>query len=132
MVVFSLSDRASFDRLPAWLSDAKTQARADIALLLVGNKSDLCEERTVSVVEASRLAQREGCAYIEASARTGESVEAAFFKLARTVLAKIHDGSLDAAALVSRGAAAGGAAAVGRKDDAAAAATGGAAGSCSC
>ena len=77
----------------------------------------------MTVLEASRLAQREGRAYVETSARTGDGVEAAFFKLARGVLTKVADGQLDAAALGGR---AGAAAAAGRANvgkDAAAAAT---------
>ena len=83
----------------------------------------------MTVLEASRLAQREGCAYVETSARTGDGVEAAFFKLARGVLTKVADGQLDAAALGGRaGAAAAGRAPVGKDAGAAAAAEGG----CSC
>jgi len=104
MVVFSLADRASFDKLPQWLSDAKTQARSDITILIVGNKADLDDERQVSMIEASKLAQSEGCSYMETSARTGENVESAFFKLSRSVLAKVQDGKLDAASLASRSA----------------------------
>jgi Ras-related protein Rab-4B len=104
MVVFSLADRASFDKLPQWLSDAKTQARSDITILIVGNKADLDDERQVSMIEASKLAQSEGCSYMETSARTGENVEPAFFKLSRSVLAKVQDGKLDAASLASRSA----------------------------
>ncbi len=136
MAVFSLADRASFDRLTQWLSDAKTQARPDITILIVGNKADLEEERQVTTVEASKLAQAQGCCgYVETSAKTGEGVEAAFFKLARGVLGKINDGKLDAAGLVGRGGgAAGGAGAARLKSgaDGAAGGAGGEGGGCSC
>jgi len=100
MVVFSLSDRASFEKLPQWLSDARAQASADVSIILVGNKSDLPEERQVTLLEASKLAQAEGCcAYVETSAKSGENVEFAFFKLARSVLARIQEGAVDAALL---------------------------------
>ena len=45
MVVFSLADRASYDKLPQWLADARAQARSDISLILVGNKADLGDAR---------------------------------------------------------------------------------------
>ena len=93
MAVFSLADRASYEKLQQWLSDARTQASRDITILIVGNKSDLAD-RQVSVIEASKMAQSEGCAYVETSARTGENVEASFFKLARSVLTRMHDGRL--------------------------------------
>ena len=133
MAVFSLADRASFEKLPQWLSDAKAQARPDITILIVGNKSDLAgEQRQVTMIEASRLAQAEGCAYIETSARSGENVEAAYFKLTRSVLTRLHDGHIDGAALSARGHGGAGAAGVARKDTAAAGTADAAAGGCSC
>lgn len=126
MAVFSLADRTSYEKLHQWLSDAKTQARPDITILIVGNKSDL-EERQVSLIEASRFAQSEGCAYVETSAKTGENVEAAFFKLTRSVLSKIQDGKLDGASLAGRAPGSGGSG-LKREGDAAAAEGSG----CSC
>lgn len=130
MAVFALNDRASFERLPQWLNDAKTHGRPDITILIVGNKSDLVdgsssnsssssgdgssgeggsegsgsgEGRQVTMIEASRFAQEQGCFYIETSARDLTNVEPAFFKLARTVLAKVADGKIDVATLQARG-----------------------------
>lgn len=101
LVVFSLCDRASYEQVPRWLHDARTQAGEQVTIVLVGNKSDLESERAVTVMEASKFAQSEGCAYMETSAVSGDNVEAVFFKLARSILLKIQDGSLDATAFVN-------------------------------
>lgn len=100
LVVFSLADRDSFAKLPQWLSDVRTQSGPDVAVVLVGNKADLAGERQVELMEASKLAQSEGCvAYVETSAVTGENVDFAFLKLARSVLVRVQEGRLDVKAL---------------------------------
>jgi Ras-related protein Rab-2A len=62
----------------------------------VGNKSDLSlERRQVSTEEGERWAQEEGLLFVEASAKSGDNVEAAFEKAARDILIKIRRGVFD-------------------------------------
>ena len=49
------SFRESFNCLANWLTDARTLASPAIVILMVGNKTDLEEEREVTFLEASRL-----------------------------------------------------------------------------
>jgi len=132
LVVFSLADRESFNKLPQWLGDVRSQSGPDVVVVLVGNKADLGEERQVTLLEASKLAQTEGCvAYVETSALTGENVDFAFLKLARSVLVRVQEGRLDAAALTMGTAVGkGGAGAVGLAGGGGAA--GGDGGGCAC
>jgi Ras-related protein Rab-21 len=44
-------------------------------LILVGNKSDLNGERTVSYEEAQRLAQSIGATFVETSAKCGDNIQ---------------------------------------------------------
>lgn len=52
--------RESYNSLSNWLVDARTLASPNIAVLLVGNKKDLEEDREVTFLEASRFAQENG------------------------------------------------------------------------
>ena len=61
----------------------------------MGNKKDLEEEREVTFMEASRFAQENDLIFLETSAKTGDSVEEAFLKCSKTILAKIETGELD-------------------------------------
>jgi Ras-related protein Rab-2A len=62
----------------------------------VGNKSDLASERRqVPTEEGERWAQDEDLLFVEASAKSGANVEAAFEKAARDILAKIRRGVFD-------------------------------------
>lgn len=79
IVVFSLDDRASFDNIHDWLKDLHTYGNPDVPCVLVGNKADLpAAKRQVDSAEAAALAKELGMPYVEASARTGDGVRAAF------------------------------------------------------
>jgi small GTP-binding protein len=74
LILFDISNRDSFENVERWLQDVKSVARADVVLILIGNKSDLKTERQVSTQEAQDYAQRSGMKYFEVSAKTGEKV----------------------------------------------------------
>ncbi|XP_057568861.1 ras-related protein Rab-4B isoform X1 [Hippopotamus amphibius kiboko] len=90
-----LHSRETYNSLAAWLTDARTLASPNIVVILCGNKKDLDPEREVTFLEASRFAQENELMFLETSALTGENVEEAFLKCARTILNKIDSGELD-------------------------------------
>ncbi|TRY63306.1 hypothetical protein TCAL_09018 [Tigriopus californicus] len=106
LLVYDITSRESFNTLANWLTDARTLASASIVIILVGNKKDLEGEREVTFLEASRtclnlsrfpnrFAQENDMIFLETSAKTGDSVEEAFLKCSKTILAKIETGELD-------------------------------------
>ena len=54
--------------------------------ILVGNKVDLADERTVSKQEGKDLARQYGIPYVEASAKTNEGIDKLFGKVAKGIL----------------------------------------------
>ena len=82
----------AYSTIPQWIKDAKDLARPDISIILVGNKSDLKDNRAVPFLDAAKFAQEYGLSFIETSALTGENVSEAFNLLARTILNKIESG----------------------------------------
>jgi GTPase KRas len=53
--------------------------------MLVGNKLDLEDERQVTTEQGRTLAQKFGCGFIEASAKTNTNVKELFFELVRMI-----------------------------------------------
>jgi GTPase SAR1 family protein len=53
--------------------------------LLVGNKSDLLQQRTVSYEQGQAFARDKGIEFVEVSARHGTNVEEAFIVLAKQI-----------------------------------------------
>ncbi|KAF9411382.1 Ras- protein Rab-4A, partial [Podila epigama] len=82
LLVYDISNIAK------WIADARKLAGADIALMLVGNKVDLEEDREVSYLEASRFAQENEMTFLETSALTGEGVEETFLKCGSLALSQ--------------------------------------------
>ena len=73
---FDLTNRASFEGLSAWLGELDAGSSGSSGrppIVIVGNKADMRDERTVSRSEATAFAIREGCMYEEISAATGEN-----------------------------------------------------------
>lgn len=75
-----------------WLKDAKDLARPDITCVLIGNKSDLKDNREVNSEDAARFAEENGIKFLETSALTGDNVHEAFQSLSKTILDKIEAG----------------------------------------
>ena len=61
--------------MASWLEEAKQIASAHLTIVLVGNKSDLTNRRTVSYEEGERFANEHGLLFMEASAKTAQNVD---------------------------------------------------------
>jgi Ras-related protein Rab-1A len=83
--VFSVIDRASFDHLAGWLEEAQKNA-GNVPGILIGNKTDLPDQRVVSREEAEAFATQMGLRYIETSAKKDENVGDAFRQVAVTIM----------------------------------------------
>lgn len=79
VLVFDLTNYASFEHLPRWIQEIRANTAANIPLLLVGNKSDLSDERTVSISEINRFTRNANLYYMETSAKTGDGVGDCFY-----------------------------------------------------
>ena len=72
-----------------WLRDLKEYGNKDAVYLLIGNKNDLAEEKSVSTKEGEKLASNmKASEFIETSAKRGDNVEKAFRNLVLSVISK--------------------------------------------
>ena len=87
-MVYDITDKESFERLSFWLDEIKNSAPKDIRFILLGNKNDLVEERTVSEEEGLDWAKENNLYYMEVSAKTNadECVNKALDILFREIL----------------------------------------------
>ena len=89
LVVYDISSRESFNSINTWIEACKNQSPKTIFFILVGNKSDLEDERQVTKEEGQELADRYGILFYETSAKTGENVNEMFYDSAQTIAKKI-------------------------------------------
>ena len=77
LVVFDITQRASFEHAERWLAELRTHADPAAVVMLVGKRSDLRDRRAVSRAEAEALAQRCGMLFfLETSCVDGDNVYA--------------------------------------------------------
>jgi small GTP-binding protein len=74
--VFDLTKKQSFDHATYWIDLARNSVHGGVEFLLIGNKSDLGDERNVDISAAQQLSEQIGAkAYIETSALTGTGID---------------------------------------------------------
>eukprot|EP01096_Ripella_sp_DP13-Kostka_P013004 TRINITY_DN554_c0_g1_i2.p1 TRINITY_DN554_c0_g1~~TRINITY_DN554_c0_g1_i2.p1 ORF type:complete len:419 (+),score=177.57 TRINITY_DN554_c0_g1_i2:72-1259(+) len=88
IIVFDLHDRASFDHLDSWKKGFEENAGStSIPMLLIGNKSDVEADRTVTQEEIDAWTAANGdIPFVETSATDYESVSKAFNLIAQIVI----------------------------------------------
>lgn len=94
LLVYDISRRSSFEHLAQWLLDARQNAQPNMVIILIGNKSDL-ERREVTYDEGAWFARQNGLFFLEASAKTGQNVDAAFLDTARQIYENLLTGMYD-------------------------------------
>ncbi|SAM02110.1 hypothetical protein [Absidia glauca] len=94
LLVYDITRRESFDHISTWLADVRKHANPHTTIVLVGNKSDLGEnKRQVSYEEAEQFAKDNGISlFLETSAKSASNVEEVFVKTAEKVYEKIKAG----------------------------------------
>lgn len=98
LLIYDISNRNSFSHVSSWLADARAHTNSNIILLLVGNKSDLVDEREVSYEEGETYAKENNLfAFLETSALNGENVDEIFRMTAFKVYENIRNNVINVA-----------------------------------
>jgi len=91
MVVFDLTRPETFSELDFWVNSIMAEKSYAPVVVILGNKSDIVDQRKVAEDELKKTAAKLNAMYFLTSAKTGENVEAAFMKMASELIAK-HTG----------------------------------------
>ena len=104
VVVYDVSNRASFTNTTKWVEDVRAERGNDVVICLVGNKTDLGnDKRQVSTEEGEEKAKKDGLLFMECSAKAGYNVKSLFRKLATALPGSPDGGAGSAAATGSAG-----------------------------
>eukprot|EP00568_Trieres_chinensis_P000389 CAMPEP_0183309010 /NCGR_PEP_ID=MMETSP0160_2-20130417/23449_1 /TAXON_ID=2839 ORGANISM="Odontella Sinensis, Strain Grunow 1884" /NCGR_SAMPLE_ID=MMETSP0160_2 /ASSEMBLY_ACC=CAM_ASM_000250 /LENGTH=243 /DNA_ID=CAMNT_0025472943 /DNA_START=186 /DNA_END=917 /DNA_ORIENTATION=- len=106
VVVYDVTNRASFLNTAKWVEDVRAERGNDVVICLVGNKTDLGnDKRQISTEEGEERAKKDGLLFMECSAKAGYNIKSLFRKLATSL-----PGSVDSANAGANGAGVAGAA----------------------
>ncbi|MFX1365252.1 MAG: GTP-binding protein [Promethearchaeota archaeon] len=91
LVVFDLTRHQTFISMKQWISEMHSIISTDIPSVIIGNKTDLLPEtgQIIDKNEVEQYAEKQGCIYVETSAKTGENVEKAFLDLTYHMIKKM-------------------------------------------
>ena len=86
LCVFSITQDESFQAAKEFREQiVRVKGKETIPFILVGNKSDLTDQRAVTLANAQAQAKEWNVPYMETSAKTRENVDKVFFELMREI-----------------------------------------------
>ncbi|KAF9520621.1 hypothetical protein BS47DRAFT_1323701 [Hydnum rufescens UP504] len=98
IVVFDITNRASFLSTSKWIEDVRSERGNDVIIVLVGNKADLSDKRQVTLEEATAKSTELNILFMETSAKAGHNVKSLFKKIAMSLPGMDKDGGATDAA----------------------------------
>ena len=91
LLVFDLTKESSFLNVRHWIEEIQSNAYSEnVDLILIGNKSDLEDNRVVSKSQAMELAEQYHIGYIETSALENRNVDASVKLLLDAVIKSLE------------------------------------------
>ena len=76
IITYAINNKDTFKHAENWLNDLKNQSNPNVRVFLVGNKSDLEEERAVNREEAEKFKEEKKLdIFMETSAKTGQNAK---------------------------------------------------------
>ena len=95
ILVYDITNRDSFEHISNWIEDCLSQSPKTVFMVLVGNKSDLNEQRKVSLEEGQQMAKNNNMMFFETSAKSGANVDKIFEQSAKEIDSKLNEGYYD-------------------------------------
>ena len=84
MMVYAIDNKESFNHIETWLKEVKLQSNPDIKIFLIGNKSDLEDDRKVPTESAKTFKEENEIHYFcETSAKNGVNAKEVFIEAAK-------------------------------------------------
>ena len=86
LLVYDVTNEESFKNIENWVNDVKAQKTDElIHFILIGNKSDLENERKISKEAGNKFAEENGMKFVEVSAKTGAGIKELKYILAKII-----------------------------------------------
>ncbi|DBA74805.1 hypothetical protein WJX79_000806 [Trebouxia sp. C0005] len=84
-VVYDITNEDTFAKAKHWVSELQKNAGGNLVVVLVGNKTDLEEDRVISEEEGREYATRSNMLFVETSAKTAANTSELFELVARQI-----------------------------------------------
>ena len=78
IMVYSISNKKTYENIKKWMERVKELSKENAILFLIGNKSDLSNQREVNFMEAKKWGNEEFQFFVETSSKFGDNVDILF------------------------------------------------------
>lgn len=95
LIVYDISKSSSYENCNHWLTELRENADENVAVGLIGNKSDLTHLRAVPTEEAKNYARENQLLFTETSALNAENVDQAFRELITAIYQMVSKNQVD-------------------------------------
>lgn len=95
IVTFDITSRESFQHVPRWLEEVRSNNGPELISVLVGTKADLAYKRQIAAEEGEALARSLNMKYVEVSAKEELNVAQPFMLICKVVLFNVDKGFYD-------------------------------------
>mmetsp|Transcript_2540 Transcript_2540/g.3838 ORF Transcript_2540/g.3838 Transcript_2540/m.3838 type:complete len:124 (+) Transcript_2540:417-788(+) len=91
LLVYDVTDENSFQNIRNWVRNIEQHAADNVDKILIGNKSDMKDQKVVDTARGEELARHYGIKFFETSAKTNENVKEAFYAISKDIKKRLMD-----------------------------------------
>ena len=91
LIVFDVTNQKSFDDIDTWCKEVREKAPKSICVMVIGNKTDLTEQRCITQEQAKEKGNILQAAYMETSALDSTNVREAFYLMLKQMYLGVKD-----------------------------------------
>jgi len=88
LLIYDIANKDSFNSIAKWMESIEEISSSNIVVILIGNKSDLEDERQVKKEEGERAAKEYNIPFYETSCKTGINIDEVFIRITKEILNK--------------------------------------------
>ena len=92
LIVYDITDEKSFDSISKWIEECNKYTNENIIKILVGNKTDLEDQRKISQKIGREKANDNKMLFFECSALNGHNIENIFYEACNIISKNIDEG----------------------------------------
>jgi len=74
LLVYDVTNEQSFLDIEKWLDDIENYASENVIVILIGNKSDMTDQKVISTSRGNELAHKHNIRFIETSAKNDDNI----------------------------------------------------------
>ena len=91
ILAYDSTSNESFSNISNWVKQVEKHAAPNVKKILIGNKSDMVEEKKISKEQGEEVARENNMSFFETSALKGYGINEAFEFISREIIKSLQE-----------------------------------------